>query len=64
MVLIVSPNVHTAVQQRFSKSCSITEVSASVDTSPKSCWLDAIFRSTRLMILPVDIMKNSVSVSK
>lgn len=57
MVLIDSPENHTAVQQRFSNSWSITELSASVDTSPKSDWLEAIFLSTRRMILPVEVKK-------
>lgn len=43
---------HTAVQHRFWKSCSMTEESASVETSPRSRSLRAILRSTRRMILP------------
>ena len=44
---------HTAPQQRFRKSCSMTEESARVDKSPRSRSLRAILRSTRRMILPV-----------
>lgn len=43
---------HTAVQQRFWKSSSTTDASASVDTSPRSCSSQAILRRTRRMILP------------
>ena len=46
------PAGQTVVQQRFWKSCSMTELSANVDTSPRSRSLLAILRSTRRIILP------------